>query len=257
MRRDVESILNRYALRQTTPEEEKSLMLLALEDQDIFDALVQEDLLRALFDDEKCSRILLDSVRPVRDWRKAWAALTNWRVLAPLAALLVVAALIGIRHPPELAVPSRVAAPTAALPSVLSDQAGKIFAGYTSRHRANDGALSFDLDKKEYWAGDSFRVRMRCRIEARLVLVEEISGRQATVLFPNSSQPEARVSAGSERVVPPPSQNGISTDIPQARLRLILVAFPADSDPVGALKTGGDLPEPLAVVERDVRIGAR
>ena len=99
-REDAEKLLGGYATGTLTPEERQALFAAALEDQDLYDALIREEPLRELLQDPAAKTRLRAALETTRvPWYRAWrrpAALT-----AAVAAVAVIAVVVERRtHQP-------------------------------------------------------------------------------------------------------------------------------------------------------------
>jgi hypothetical protein len=254
-----DDVLNRYAARKTAPDEELFLARAAMEDQSAFDALVKEEVLRQLLDEPASRKMLLKAAaRPPR-WRTVLERIMEPRMMWSLAGAVAAAALIvGLvleRPGAERAVKTGVSGgQTLSSMDPMPEDARKAFDSFTGVTRPNDSAASIRIEKKQYRLGDGLRLHFRCEIEARSMLIEESPDGKARILFPNPWTPEAQVRAGTDQSVPPAERGPIQLDGAPGRLRFILAAFPADSDPAGALQRGDPLPVPLAVATESAEV---
>jgi hypothetical protein len=244
--------LNRYATRKTTPAEERQLLRNAIDSQEAFDDLVEEELFRELLDDPKTKAILLKAAKPVPAWQESLQAFFQSKLTWSVAGVAAVAALVAIVIPhqqPDITKGLQPATITvdrklSAMDSLPSDL-GAAFEAYTTSTRPNDSALKLSLNRKEFNPGDPLRVTFHCDIEAKLIVVESSAG-SARILFPNSWTTDARITAGLDQATPPADRPALEVDGAPRTLRFIAVAYPADSDPVSAIQRGEPLPQPLA-----------
>src|SRR5689334_16162854 len=89
-----DDMLSRYASRKTSPTEEKALLRAASEDQDAFDALAQEEVMREIMDDPSARSAFLKGTAKQSAW---WAAITSFiqpRTIYSLAGATAAAALV-------------------------------------------------------------------------------------------------------------------------------------------------------------------
>jgi hypothetical protein len=266
----IDDLLSRYASRKTTPNEENNLFRAAAEDQDAFEALAQEELLRELMDDPSARQALLKATAPQAGWQASLAKFFQFRTLLSLAgatAAAAVALTVFVHRPGSEPLNDKsldktmegVSGIQKTLTSMESvpDAVKKQFDSYAGVSRPNDGAVRIELNQKSYHVDDGLRITFQCDIEAKLVLIAETSDGQARMMFPNGWTKSPEVPAQMSESVPPTTERPILLDAAPGRLHLMLVAFPADSDLSIPLPSGGALPKPLAVTSTDIDIAAK
>lgn len=97
-RDDIDKLLGGYATGTLTPEEQEVLFAAALEDQQLFEALAGEELLRELLQDPMAkARLLAGLERTPAPWYRRWLRPAAWAIPASVMAAVVVA-LIVERH---------------------------------------------------------------------------------------------------------------------------------------------------------------
>jgi hypothetical protein len=257
----LENALTRYASRQTSPAEETALLRAAAEDQDIFDALAQEELMREILDDPSARKMLLKSLPAERTG--IWAAITQFmqpKTIFTLAGATTAAAIaltfVVNREP----VTDKTFEAKGTIQQSLSsmeptpEAVKQAFATYAQSTRPNDGTLKLELNKKSYKRDDELRVTFVCDIEAKLVLVIDTADGRSHILFPNQWTRSAQVPAGYAQSAPPATVRPILLDAPPGKMHVTIAAFPADSD-VGQPVTA--VPAPLAVMSTDVDVSAK
>jgi hypothetical protein len=96
---DAEKLLGGYATDTLNEAERKALFEAALANQDLFNALADEEALRELLSDARCRRQLLSLLQPRREpvWRRlaAWMGRpSSWAVAGSLATVLLITGLL-------------------------------------------------------------------------------------------------------------------------------------------------------------------
>lgn len=91
-REDAERLLGGYAAGTLTPEEREALFAAALDDQELFNALAQEEPLRELLEEPAARAQLLRALddAPVSWWRRAWRPALPLVAMAAITILMVI-----------------------------------------------------------------------------------------------------------------------------------------------------------------------
>lgn len=239
--------LGRYATHKTTPEEENLLLRRAAENQEAFDALSQEGLLRELLDDPGSRKLILDATRT----HPAWRPRLLWSLaLAAATAALVITFLVERPRSGQIFKTGRAGQQTLSAMDSLPADVAKEFEAF----RPSDRGATILLEKNTYHAGEGLRLRVQSDVAAKLVLIELAPDGQGRILFPNRWTPSPQVPAATAQSVPPTSEEPIALDAAPGRLHLILAAFPTGSDPDGALQRGDHMPVPLTVAAANIEV---
>jgi hypothetical protein len=248
-----DDVLNRYASRLTTTAEEKSLFLEAASDQDTFDALAQEELLRALLGDPEARKILLKENAPEPVWKTWFAGVFQgkqaWVLAGAVALALIVAAGISITRPHEPVAVLSSAGSLAGLDRLPDDARKNIESILSSRPGNSNAHLTVRVS-------DTTRVHVSAdySADANLLIVALPDGQAGRILFPNAASDAGPVKAGATVSVPTDPSQGMDLEA-LANLRLVLLVFRADADPMEAIRRSQALPEPLAVAFREIKSG--
>jgi len=97
-REDIDKLLGGYATGTLTPEERQALFASALEDQQLFDALVREEPLRELLQDPIAkARLLAGLERTPAPWYRRWLRPAAWAI--PVAAMAAVVVALIVERP--------------------------------------------------------------------------------------------------------------------------------------------------------------
>ena len=120
-REDIQKLLGGYATGTLTPEEQEALFAAALEDQELFDALVREQALRDLLRDPAAKAELLAALEtPARGgfWNWFHRPLAVGLAMAGVMAIAVVALMVGTRlRPPAPAIVAQMKPPESKPPA--------------------------------------------------------------------------------------------------------------------------------------------
>jgi hypothetical protein len=197
---DPTRLLGGYATDTLTEAERRELLMAALDDQEVFDAVLAEDGLRELLEAPGARRQVLSALERPTWWERARAWLqrpATWADLAVLAATLVVG-VVGYRvflgtapqegGRPAAARPAPVVAPAIlahllALPAHEARPAGLEREGGTAE-QANRVA-----------PGETLELRATLRGPARILVVEERPDGEAVQVFPAAGERPVLVEA--------------------------------------------------------------
>jgi len=114
-REEIEKLIGGYAAGTLTPTEREELFAAAMDDQELFDILAEEQALKEILDDPEDRKFLRESLgeagkSPHSEEKKAWWRLSFWPMaagLATVAAGLAIVTVVGIqqttRESPEIA----------------------------------------------------------------------------------------------------------------------------------------------------------
>lgn len=248
MRVDIEAWLSGYGADTLTPEEERRLALAALEDQEVFDALAEEQVLRELLSQPAARRELLAALaRPTLSQRMQRWGLETRPTLVMASLAVTVAAVLWLWPRVE---PSRPAGsgpgPQASPPAPATVEMPGV--STVSRARERRAVLSqlfglelrqrFDVELRlnragalpSYGIGEPLRMVLTAARDCNVLIAERRSDGTFVQLFPNPAQPFPRVRAGAPYSVPPAGEPGVSVVGPAGRTSVRLVAFPVGTD---------------------------
>jgi hypothetical protein len=124
-REEIEKLLGGYAAGTLTPTEREELFAAAMDDQDLFDMLAEEQALKEILDDPEDRKFLRESLGDVTaaadaPERRPWWRLSFWPMaagLATVAAGLAVFTVVGIQKTTQQAATPQVAASKAEQPA--------------------------------------------------------------------------------------------------------------------------------------------
>ena len=234
-----------YATDSLGEAERGELLHAALDDQALFDTLVEEDGLRELLQDPAARQEVLAALEEPRGWDRvrAWferpATLLD---LGAVATLVLVAlagyALLAIRPTPSTRTPASAARPMGA---PLSAQHVAWLLGLPEQQAVPAGIEIAMRPDTVLAPGEPIHLRVSLRAPARVALLEQQADRPGTQAWPGLGQAPA--------LVPRPRSGGpaiqelsLETPAEEGPHRLRLVVAPAELD-LGALA-----PEALAGV---------
>ena len=251
---DVRELLGAYASGILTPSEERRLHEAALDDQELFNALADEDLLREALEDPRFRQRLKTRLRALddRSLRGYAVRLADWfrRPAVLVGAAPVVAALvIGIglflnddaSKKPANGFESF--APPGEMPEPQPESGPQLKAGIqdVSLERLWDravpnGAEGVELDLNrggeipEYDMGDWLQIKFSLSFDANVLLLYRHGESAVTQLFPDAIRPSATVRAGEEVSVPDEQQGYFVVQGPSGIHRLRLLVFAPGTD---------------------------
>jgi hypothetical protein len=236
MKRDPKQLLAGYATDSLGDAERRELLRAALEDQKLFDALVEEEGLRELLQDPAARQEMLAVLEQPTPWERLRAWFEREATLLDLAAVgaLVLAAFVGygvlslrtapIGHTPAAARP---------VGTSLSPRHLAVLLQLPERQLVPAGIEIVNRPDAVFAPGESVRLRISLRAPARVALIEETAGGAGVQVWPGLGQSPAFVPRPSHGG---PAMHGVSVEAPaQAgahRLRLVVAAEDLD---LGAL----------------------
>jgi hypothetical protein len=177
---DREALIARFSRGTLSDEEQRLLFEASLDDQELFDALAEEDALRDVLDDPEARRAVASRLARPAPRR------TGWRLPAGLAAAASIAVLAVLTYrpsPPDLLQASQESPQADALAAeglVASKELGL---------RAD---LQVGGGRR---AQEPMRISVSVSADARLVLLLQPVGGRARILVPASGVPPPRVTA--------------------------------------------------------------
>lgn len=236
MTTDPKPLLAGYAT-DTLGEDERGLLLgAALDDQSLFDALVEEEGLRTLLASPDARQLVLQALERPTAWDRVRAWFERPATLADLTAVAMVVALALAGF--ALLSPGRVPlgrGSTAARPlgtALSRSQIGALLKLRESQP-APAGIEIADRPDARLTLGEPLHVRVTLRAPARVVVLQDSAAGEAAQVWPGLGQAPALVRppfAGGPAIQP----LTLETPTRVGSYRLRLVVAPADVDP-GAL----------------------
>jgi hypothetical protein len=248
-----------FAYGVLSSEERRRLLEAAVEDQTLFDELMNEESLRDLLDDPAARAELQEAIAS-SDKRGAVAAdrsrsLTRSAIVAAIIVLAVVLAttiLIRKGHSGggSAGTPLAVAlqeGPRLQLESLV-DSNGLPGDAFTFSPRGSGGSkvvLDLAVDRQgtppRYRIGDPIRLGLSASEDANVVLVLE-GPKRVLRLFPNSGHPSARVAARQRVEIPSAGSGSFVVGGPVGDWTLRGFAFPTSVDPLDTRTVPDQLP---------------
>jgi len=250
MTRDPRQLVAGYATDSLAEAERRELLRAALDDQELFDTLVEEDGLRELLQDPAARQEVLAALEEPTGWERVRAWFERPATLLDLGAVaaLVLAALAGyallaIRPTPSTHTPA-AARPMGA--SLSPQHVAWLFE--LPEQQVAPAGIEIAMRPDTVLApGEPLHLRLSLRAPARVALLEQQADRPGAQAWPGLGQPPA--------LVPRPSSGGpaiqevsLETPAEEGAHRLRLVVAPAELD-LGALA-----PEALAAVASQLTI---
>ena len=260
MNRDPKELLAGYATDTLTEEERRELLRAALDDQELFDALVEEDGLRDLLQDPAARQELLAVLEQPTAWERVRAWFEREATLLDLAAIaaVAVAAIVGYGllslQPTPLRAPVAAARPVG---SALSARHVAALLRLPEQPLVPAGIEVVNRPQAAFAPGETMQLRVSLRAPARIAILEEAPGGSMSQLWPGLGQPPA--------FVPKPAAGGpavelLTLEAPAGRgaHRLRLVVAPEDLD-LGALSPDalGAASSRLTLVDLHYRVVTR
>ena len=232
MTREVKHLLPGYATDSLAEAERRELLRAALDDQALFDALVEEEGLRELLQDPAARQEVLAVLEEPTGWERVRAWFERPATLIDLGAVatLVLAALAGYALLSIRPAPS-TRTPTAARPmgAALSPQHVAWLFQLPERQVAPAGVEIAMRPDTRLAPGEPLHLRLSLRAPARVALLEQLADQPGTLAWPGLGQPPA--------LIPRPASGGpaiqevtLETPAQEGMHRLRLVVAPAELD---------------------------
>ena len=231
MTRDPKHLLPGYATESLGEEERGELLRAALDDQALFDALVEEEGLRELLQDPAARQELLAVLEQPTAWERLRAWFERPATLIDLGAVAALV-LVGIAGYAVLAPEGlRRQSPAAARPvgAPLSPQIVASLFELPTNEAAPAGVEIADRPDAVFAAGESVHVRVTVRAPARVALLHQPPGAPGTQAWPGLGQPPALVrqpSGGGPAIL----QMSVDDSQREGQHRLRLVVAPPELD---------------------------
>ena len=272
---DVRELMGAYATDTLLPVEARRLHEAALEDQELFNALADEDLLREALADEAYRGRLKRQLRALNersgfgfaagfaDWFKR-PAVVSATAVAAIALAVGIRLLLDVQLPREVDVsfdPSATASEAKGLRSV-KEPASPETASDAPLERLWDRAriagysgISLGLDRAgevpRYTAGERMRIGFSVTRDAVALLLVKSPGGDVRQLFPDARRSSPLVRARERVLVPRAGQGYRQVAGRPGRHRLRLLVFSASADP---LKAGLDERAQPIAAERQYQV---
>jgi hypothetical protein len=242
MTRDPRQLLPGHATDSLDAEEQRALMRAALDDQDLFDGLVEQEGLRELLEDPAARQELVAALEGQTPWERLRAWFEREATLLDLAAVgaVVLAGIVGFGLLTLQPSPGRLT-PAAARPlgAALAPDHLAVLLRLPEQPLVPAGIELVNRAEAVFAPGETMTLRLSLRAPARVALIEEPPAGRAEQAWPGLGQAPA--------LVPRPASGGsavqlVSLEAPaeSGSHRLRLVVAPDDLD-LGALS-----PEALA-----------
>jgi len=254
MTRDPKRLLGGYATDSLTEEERRELLRAALDDQELFDAVLQEEGLRELLESPEARRDVLAALETPTAWDRVrgwFAQPATFGHVAALAAVLL--AIVGYRvffRGPALEGP-----PPAASRLVARAVSPATRARLLARPEARAIPASLELEPPgdevpaRVAPGEELRLRVSVRAPARVLLIAERPDGSSAQVLPPSGQPPALVER-TPAVGPVVRHVSLRASLEPGTRKVRLVVAPVDVD-LGAASPADvdDLASQLTLVD--------
>jgi hypothetical protein len=234
-------LLAGYASRRISQADEGELLRAALQDDAIFEAVVEEQIFRELLDDPASRRVLLEEKKQsslVAFFRSAFVPAGGLALVGAAAALFLY-----LRTTP-------VPLTELAMLSPAAEEA------LNPAYATKDFDLTFGLDlsvpSATVAAGDQLQATIGCSQAAQLVLLERRKGERSRIVYPGLFAKNALVGAGGRISIPGKSRKAIRFAGAPGEIELVLLAFRPDTDLTDAL--AGKATFPPAESSRSIAI---
>jgi hypothetical protein len=247
---DARKLLGGYATGTLTKGEREALLRAALEDQALFEELVEEEDWRAALGEEAFRLRLRRRLRELAPARTSWSDRLGisfryrWLALGSAVAALAVVLLIRQGVLTESSPVAQVVLGPGAIPALhtagLLEEPGAPERRLEEDSRtappraAEQIALNLDRGGRNpvYRVGDRQRIGFKLAHDASVLLLEERADGSSVRLFPNRFQSSPAVRGGETVLVPPAGQGDLEVDGPAGARTLRLLVFPSDRDPL-------------------------
>ncbi len=252
---------------------QQHLMKSALDDQDVFNELMEDEPLREAFADPVFRSRLAAKLRS----KRAEEGLPFWEQVRrfvhqpwvfPVAGSVALSALLffvignrGGEHQTASLAVSLSGTGIVPLAELLSVQTSESTQRETERNSeirrnppAKTGGGKLGLDQTgatpRYRAGQPMRIGYEPAQASSVMIVEERSDGSVVRLFPNRFQESAGVSSGEQVLVPPAGQGDLSVDGPPGPRVIRVLVFPPEVNPLDPSKSWAELQRSASVIEK-------
>jgi hypothetical protein len=253
MSRETKHLLPGYATDSLGDDERRELLRAALDDQELFDRLVEEEELRELLQDPAARQELLAVLEQPTLWQRLRAWFEREATLLDLAAVgaVVVAAIVGFG---VLAVRPRPGTPEAAARPMGTPLSPLHVAALLTMPENQAVPAGIEITNRPdalFAPGETLRLRLTLRAPARVVLLAQPPDGPPRQVWPGLGQPPALVPRPSSGG---PAQPHVELEAPDTpgthRLRMVVV--PAELD-MGAVSANALGARPAALTLVDLR----
>lgn len=269
MSKDPRMLIGGFATGSLNKTEEKRLIEAAIENQEIFDQLLDIDPLRgALANPQFRAQIKADLRERVQ--REGIPLTERLRRLffrpgvipAMSVALTVVVAILvrqGVLQENSPAVQIALGpqgVPLMRAAGILDSRQGEDLRLREVRdqpvRKSASGQIAFDRPGRTpaYREGDPMRLGFQVPKDASVVMVEETEDGAVTRLFPNRFQSSAEVTGGETISVPPAGQGPLEVEGPPGRHIVRVLIFPPGVDPLDPTQSWETIRQQASVVEK-------
>jgi len=244
------------------------LLRCALEDQALYDELMDQEPIRRQLNDREYRRELISHLserlerEPLPVLERLRRFLHKPYVRPVLSVAFTVALLLAVRQglvrpdtPAIQVVLGPAGAPALSVMGLFETREGepaRLREVIDELPRRNAGATIL-LDRTgatpSYRSGDKMRLGFTVAEDAAAMLIEARADGTVVRLFPNRLQPEARVNKAQQILIPPAGQGDISVDGPAGRRTLRLLLFPSGVDPLDPSHSWASLRTQATVTE--------
>jgi hypothetical protein len=230
---DPKRLLGGYATDSLTDDERRELLRAALDDQGLFDAILEEEALRELLESPEARQEVLAALERPTAWQRVrgwFARPATFGDLVAVAAVVVVALAgyqVFVAEGPDRARP----AATRPAGRPLSPATEALLLSLPSREAGPAGLEVEGVSEGTPQAspGEALRLRMSLRGPARVVVLAETAQGSAAQVYPPAGQPPALVEA-SATGDPAVRRTRLVAPREPGAYRVRLVVAPADVD---------------------------
>lgn len=232
---DPKQLLGGYATGTLNEDERRELMRAALDDQELFDALVENDGLRALLDDPAARQEVLAVLERQTPWERVRAWFEREATLLDLAAVAatILAAFVGYAVLAPAGGPRRGAPAARPIGTPLSPDRVAALLALPEAQRVPAGLELVAKPQPVFAPGETMHLRASFRAPARIALLTLAYGRSGEQAWPGLGQAPALVPRPSSGA-PAVQQFELEAPAVPGRHRLRLVVAPDRLD-LGAL----------------------
>jgi hypothetical protein len=256
-----------------TKSERELLAVAALQDDDLFAQLMEEEDLRLALANNAFRQELRFKLRKLQSgyqepWSQRISGMFRAKWTIPVSALAALAVILLIRQ--GYIGESSPVANVVLGPSTISalHSAGILETpGEPERRleqqsyaeppaRGHDASISFDRGGRSpaYQIGDRQRIGFVVDTDCRVLLVEERPDGSSVRLFPNRFQSSSLVPAKSTILIPPPGQGDLVVEGPTGRRTVRLLIFPPEVDPLQENVNWPELRERARVIDKEYEV---
>jgi hypothetical protein len=253
--------------------ESDRLMARAVEDQALFDELLDVEPLRGVLAEEDFREQLVADLRarlalqPIPLWERLRRMLFRPMVIPALGLIAATVVVLMIRQGVlrEDSGIAQVALGPAGVPLLRAAGILDVREGEPERLRqvqaepapeTASGSIAFDRggNQPEYRVGDPIRIGFRIAENASVMVIEERSDGSAVRLYPNRYQSSAEVTAGETVWIPPGGQGPLEVDGPPGKRLIRVLVFPANVDPLDFTRPWNSIRQQATAFEKTYEV---